>query len=248
MKKITSVANEYIKGLAKLHDKKYRDEKREFLIEGYHLIEEAIGKVLKTVLIVDEKDEVLGVENILVTNDIINKLAFTKTPQNIIGVCNYFDESDIELFSGKKCLLLDNVSDPGNLGTLVRSSLGFNIDTVFLSENSVDIYNDKFIRSTQGAIFKLKLIKKDLKIVINKLKEKGFYIVGTSLKNAEPLESIKTINKYALILGNEANGVSKEILDLTNKNVYIVTNKDLESLNVGVAGGIILYYLDKIYV
>ena len=150
MKKITSLTNEYVKELVKLHDKKYRDDKRKFIIEGYNLISEA-KEALETVLIVDEKDMVTGIENILVTEEIINKIAFTKTPQKIIGICNYLEDFKL---TGERFLLLDQLQDPGNVGTLVRSALGFAIDLVIFSKGSVDIYNDKFIRATQGALFK----------------------------------------------------------------------------------------------
>jgi len=241
MKKITSINNEFIKELNKLHEKKERDKRQQFIIEGFHLIQEA-KRYLDLVLIVDEKDEVAGVENILVTKEIITKLSFTKTPQNIIGICHYFDENQL---TGERFLILDNVQDPGNLGTLVRSALGFNIDQVIMSIDSVDMYNDKFIRATQGAIFKMRMIKRDLIEAILDLKERNVLIIGTSLKASIDLDSLSSTNKYALVLGNEANGVSDDILKLVDTSVKIRTNSLLESLNVGVAGGIILYYLDK---
>lgn len=241
MKKITSINNEFIKELNKLHEKKERDKRQQFIIEGFHLIQEA-KRYLDLVLIVDEKDEVAGVENILVTKEIITKLSFTKTPQNIIGICHYFDENQL---MGERFLILDNVQDPGNLGTLVRSALGFNIDQVIMSIDSVDMYNDKFIRATQGAVFKMRMIKRDLIEAILDLKERNVLIIGTSLKASIDLDSLSSTNKYALVLGNEANGVSDDILKLVDTSVKIRTNSLLESLNVGVAGGIILYYLDK---
>ncbi|MDD3171139.1 MAG: RNA methyltransferase [Bacilli bacterium] len=241
MKKITSINNEFIKELNKLHEKKERDKRQQFIIEGFHLIQEA-KRYLDLVLIVDEKDEVAGIENILVTKEIITKLSFTKTPQNIIGICHYFDENQL---TGERFLILDNVQDPGNLGTLVRSALGFNIDQVIMSIDSVDMYNDKFIRATQGAVFKMRMIKRDLIEAILDLKERNVLIIGTSLKASIDLDSLSSINKYALVLGNEANGVSDDILKLVDTSVKIRTNSLLESLNVGVAGGIILYYLDK---
>ena len=239
MKKITSLTNEYVKELVKLHDKKYRDDKRKFIIEGYNLISEA-KEALETVLIVDEKDMVTGIENILVTEEIINKIAFTKTPQKIIGICNYLEDFKL---TGERFLLLDQLQDPGNVGTLVRSALGFAIDLVIFSKGSVDIYNDKFIRATQGALFKIKIITGDLPEIILELKKQEVKIIGTSLSSSVSLEAITSEKKYALVLGNEANGVSKELLELTDVNVKIAINPLLESLNVGVAGGIILHYL-----
>ena len=243
MKKIESINNPIIKNLFKLHDKKYRDQERKFLIEGYHLVNEAKrSNLLNEVLICSEEDFISGVENILVSPAILEKIAFTKTPQKIIGICDYFPEKDL---IGNKFLLLDDIQDPGNLGALVRSGLGFNIDFVILGLNSVDIYNDKFIRSTQGALFHVNLIKTELCSVIKSLKEKNITIIGTTLENGIPISNIKIPEKYALILGNEGNGINKEILSLTDFNVYIETNTSLESLNVSVAGGILMFYLNQ---
>ncbi|MDD3999523.1 MAG: RNA methyltransferase [Bacilli bacterium] len=242
MKKILSGDNNYIKELLKLHKRKYREQRRSFLLEGYHLISEAkTGKFLKQVLITNESDFVEGVENILVSEAIIKKLAFTITPQPIIGVCEYFP--DYELI-GERFLLLDDIQDPGNLGTLVRTSLGFGIDMVILGSNSVDIYNDKFIRGSQGSVFKTKVIKRDLLNTIDVLKAKDIYIIGTSLLG-KPLQNLEALSKYALILGNEGRGVDEKILSKTNINVLIETRPRLESLNVAIAGGIIMHHLDK---
>ncbi len=239
MKKITSVNNEYIKELVRLHEKKYRDEQKKFIVEGYHLVSEAKG-LLETVLIVDEKDEVMGIENVLVTNEIINKVGFTKTPQQIIGVCHYFPEYTL---IGERFLLLDHLQDPGNIGTLVRSAVGFDIDMIVLSNDSVDLYNDKFIRATQGALFKARIIIDQLEKIVNELKKQKIKIIGTSLESCKNLEEIAGEKKYAIILGNEASGVSKNLLEITDVNVKIKINPALESLNVGVAGGIIMHYL-----
>lgn len=239
MKRIDSINNNYIKELAKLKIKKYRDIEKKFLIEGYHLIEEAKGNLIE-VLIVEEKDKVEGVNNILVTKDIIKRLAFSDSPQMIIGVCNYFNIEDS--YNCNRVLLLDNLQDPGNIGTLIRSSLGFGIDLVVLSNNSVDLYNDKLIRSSQGAIFKVKVIQKDIKDEILSLKEREIKVFGTSLKNGKNLTSFGSFNSYGLVLGNEGNGVSKEILDITDENIFIEMDRNLESLNVGVSGAIIMHY------
>lgn len=243
MKIIESINNPYIKGLIKLHEKKYRDEVQKFLIEGYHLVEEAKKtNLLLQVLIINEEDYQEGVENIFVNEAIINKLSFTKSPQKIIGVCRYFDEYPL---SGQRFVLLDDLQDPGNLGTIVRSSLGFNVDMVVLGLNSVDIYNDKFIRSTQGGIFNIKIIKRDLLEVINLLKQKGIKIIGTEITKGIELNILPKYQEFALVLGNEGNGISSKVLKATDVNVYIKTNERLESLNVAVAGGIILHHLNS---
>ena len=239
MKAITSVNNEHIKELVKLKNKKYRDEKKLFIIEGYHLIEEA-KDMLVEVLITDEKDSVEGINNILVSKEVIEKVASSCTPQNIVGICKYINNEEL---IGKRFLLLDNIQDPGNLGTLIRSSLGFGIDTIIVSLDTVDIYNEKVIRATQGAIFNINYIKGDLVKYIELLKEKGVYVIGTSLKSSKNLKSVDKCDSYAIILGNEGNGVREELLNQTDFNVRIEMDEKLESLNVAVAGSIIMYNL-----
>lgn len=243
MKIIDSFNNPYIKQLKKLSEKKYRDESRLFLIEGEHLVKESLNaNTLETVLIVDENDKVSGVENIKVSEGIIKKLAFTRTPQKIIGVSRYLETKNKK---PKRILLLDDVQDPGNVGSLIRSSLGFDIDLVVLSKGSVDKYNDKLIRSTQGALFHIDVINDDIKKYIDYCKFNDIKVFGTSLTDGIELSKIAIESNYALILGNEARGVSEEYLKDTNINIYIKMNPKLESLNVAVAGSIIMNYLNK---
>ena len=241
MKTITSLSNEHIKELSKLKTKKYRDEAHLYLIEGFHLVEMASDDLIE-VLITNEKDVPNNVSKDLITIvslPIIEKLSQTKNPEPIIGVCKYKKESNI---IGNRILMLDNLQDPGNIGTLIRSSLAFNIDTVILSNDSVDRYNDKLIRSTQGAIFKTNIVVGNLLDSINELKKQNILIIGTSLENAHAINNVKKVDKYAIILGNEGNGVRKEILKMTDINVKIPMEDKIESLNVSVAGGIIMSY------
>lgn len=242
MKEIQSLNNELIKKVCKLKDKKERYKRQEFIVEGYHLVEEAYKKqFLKTIFTTDNSVKI-NVESYFVTKDIIKKLSSTMTPQGIIGVCKMKESADI---IGNHYLLLDNVSDPGNLGTLIRSSIGFGIDTIILSNDSVDIYNEKVMRSTQGAIFNANILYSDLPSVIKRLKEQQVTIIGTSLQSSVDLKEISNLSKYAIVLGNEAKGVRKDILDLTDVNVKIRISEQLESLNVAVAGSIVMYYLNN---
>lgn len=243
MKEITSINNEYIKKLCKLKEKKYRDEEKLFIVEGYHLVKEA-KEYLQEVLITKEEDYIEGVSNILVTDNIIEKLSSVKTPQKIIGICKYFDKTEV---TGDKFLILDGVQDPGNLGTLIRTALGFKIDTIICSLDTVSIYNEKVIRATQGAIFNINYVIGDLKEIINKLKKDNVSIISTSLENGTELKKVNLdeVNKYGIILGNEGNGVRKDIQELATFNVRIEMDKRLESLNVGVAGAILMYYMMK---
>lgn len=243
MKEITSINNEYIKYLFSLKDKKNRNKEEKYLIEGFHLVEEAYkAGVLVQIILTKEIENYQEIDKILVNDKIIEKLASTKNPQKIIGICS-FKKNDYQL--GKKILLLDNINDPGNMGTLIRTSLGFDIDTIIISEDCVDIYNEKTIRSSQGSIFHVNIFKANLAEEIDKIKEKGIKVIGTSLQSSIPLKTVSKIDKYAIILGNEANGVKKELQELTDLNIKIEINERLESLNVAIAGAIVMYYLNK---
>lgn len=244
MKEINSLNNEYIKYLFKLKEKKFRNQEKKFIIEGYHLVKEAYKtNVLKEILVTNEINEYNDIPKIKVTEPIINKLSTTVNPQNILGICEIKDNKEI---IGNKILLLDNINDPGNLGTLIRSSLGFNISTIVLSPDCVDLYNEKVIRATQGGIFKVNIIIDDLEKVIKKLQDNNIKVFGTSLESSKFLQEFKTVNKYAILLGNEANGVKDKLLKLTDENIKIEINEQLESLNVAVAGSIIMYYFDNL--
>ena len=146
---------------------------------------------------------------------------------------------------GDRYLLLDGIQDPGNLGTIIRTSLGFNITTIILSDTCVNLYNEKVIMASEGAIFKINIIKEDLISTIKDLKQEGFYIYGTDVTSGTNLHDVKQQNKYALVMGSEGTGVSLNVKRLTDSNIYIKTNEKLESLNVAVATGIILYELNK---
>lgn len=240
--KITSITNSHIKELAKLKEAKERQKRSEVLVEGIHLVKEAsdLG-ILKEVLIVNEDDYLEGVTNILVTSEIIKKLSTTLTPQGVIGVAK-IEEKQIEY--GDTILILDGVSDPGNFGTIVRSAKAFNVSSIIVA-GGIDIYNEKVVRATQGAIFKMPIVKMELTKAISLLKDKGYLVYTTALKNASDLEDIESVDKYALIVGNEAKGVSREAIDLCDKVIKIKMNECVESLNVAIACAICIYTLNN---
>ena len=241
---ITSLDNDRIKGYIKLKDRKYRKKTKKFIVEGMHLVLEAYKKGVIEELIL-EKDEVLPINlpTVYVTNEIIHKISDLESPSNVMALCNMTD-NDI---TGDKILLLDDIQDPGNLGTIIRSAVAFNIDTIVLSPNTVDIYNSKVLRSTQGMIFHINIVVKDLNEVILSLKEKEIPIYGTRVDFGEDVRILKDKDrkKYALIMGNEGQGVHPEILDMCDEYFYIDMNPNVESLNVGVATSIILYELNR---
>lgn len=228
---ITSVNNKLIKEMVKLHHKKNRDETGLFLVEGYHLYEEAkkVGNI-KTVFTIDQ--EITGSKVVYVTTSVLSKLAKIQSPQGIVTVCHKVVNHEVK----DKVLLLDHVQDPGNLGTLLRSALAFGFGTVVL-DNTVDLYNDKVLRSTQGALYKLNIIEQDAIEFINENPEHTVY--GTSM-SGENLNTIGFVDKMILVLGNEGKGVRTELLEHTKNNITIQT-VEVDSLNVGVAGSIIMH-------
>lgn len=238
---IESVDNNKIKYYRKLKTKKYIDMEGKFLVEGFHLVDEAIkrGIVIEVILLNDVKTTFEG-KKIIVSEKVMKSLTNMETIPPVIGVCKKFDGSNI---IGKKIVILDGVKDPGNAGTIIRNAVAFNVDTVIFSEDSVSIYNDKVIRSSQGMIFNVNILTRDLSSVIKELKERNVKVIGTALKNAKELSEIEKIDSYAIIFGNEGNGIKSEILNLCDEIVKIEMNNKCESLNVGVSSGIILYYL-----
>lgn len=238
---ITSVNNEHIKELCKLKEKKYRDKLSLFLIEGEHLINESLKENLLTEVFALEGTD-YNYDNITyVTESVMKKLSSTDSIPKVIGVSKKRKEENI----GSRILILEDIQDPGNLGTIIRSSVAFNIDTIILSPKTVDLYNSKVIRSTEGMIFHLNIIIRDLESIIKDLKKENYLILGTNVNNGIDIKDIKVPSKYALIIGNEGKGMSSEISNLCDKNIYIKMNERVESLNASVAASILLYEINN---
>lgn len=229
---ISSTENLKIKELAKLNQSKYRKEKQMFIVEGAHLVKEA--KELGLLIEAFSLEELEGFTQ--VSEGVMKKLCNTNTVVDQIGICKMLPKGAIS----NKILLLDRVSDPGNMGALMRSAKAFGFDTIILGDGCVDIYNDKVIRSSQGAIFKLNFIYSNLVEFIKNNKEHKIY--GTNVVNGIDVKNVEIVEKMGIVLGNEGQGISKEVFDCLKKNIYIPMN-NTESLNVSVAGSIIMYML-----
>lgn len=242
MENITSVNNSHIKELCKLKEKKYRDKSNTFLIEGEHLLYEAYKEeLLIEVLPLIGEDFSLDTKITFISKEVMKKLSSTDTIPNVIGVCHKQKEDKI----GNNILILEDIQDPGNLGTIIRSSLAFNIDTIVLSPKTVDLYNSKVLRSTQGSIFHINIIIRELSSFIKELKKNDYIIYGTKVDGGEDIKNITKPEKYALIIGNEGNGMSEELSFLCDKFLYIKMNSKIESLNAGVAASILLYEMEN---
>lgn len=239
---ITSLNNEHIKEILKLKEKKYRDLSNTFLIEGRHLVLEA-HREKKIVELILEQDELfpLDTNTLYVSSNVMKKLSDLKTPSNVMAVVKKIDEKEV----GEKILILDNIQDPGNLGAIIRSAVAFNFDTIALSPKTVDLYNPKVVRSTQGMMFHINIIIREPVSFINELKNEGYKIVGTKVTNGVDVRDSKTYSHFALIIGNEGKGMSEELSELCDEYLYIKMNDQCESLNAAVAASILMYEISN---
>lgn len=238
---IESLDNKKIKCLKKLNHRKERDLEGLFLIEGTNLIVEAYDSNLLTELILLKNTEIdIDIKKTYVTDTIMQQLSSLTTPVSVIGVCK---KKKPNANLGNRLLILDELQDPGNLGTIIRSAVAFNIDTIILGVGTVDLYNPKVVRATQGMIFKINIIEADLSDIIMKLKQDNYIILGTSVIESIEVKNFKAPDKFALIMGNEGRGIKKELIALCDELLYIKMNSACESLNVAIACSIILYQL-----
>lgn len=239
----TSIENKKIKEIKKLGQKKYRDKTGYFLVEGSHLVLEAFksGDLKELIL---EQDELfpIDIETMYVTNDILYYISDVESPQPVMGIVRKRKEQNA---LGNRILVLDGIQDPGNLGTIIRSAVAFHVDTIVLGKGTVDLYNPKVVRSSQGMIFHINIIERDLNTFLPKLKDDKYKILGTRVTHGKSLKNIEKNEKSAIIMGNEGNGMSEEVMALCDDFIYIDMSSICESLNVGVATSIILYELDK---
>ncbi|MDD2625330.1 MAG: RNA methyltransferase [Tenericutes bacterium] len=240
---ISSTDNFKIKEIKKLHNKKYRDILGLFIVEGEHLVDEAFKNgYLKEVLLVEESNINIDINKTYISKKVMKSISLLESPSNVIGICNKINE-DKKL--GNNILILDNIQDPGNLGTIIRSSTAFNVSSIIISEDTVDIYNEKVIRSSQGMIFNINIIRTNLIEKIKELKEEGYYIYGTDVVEGIELKSIEKKDKSVIIIGNEGQGINEETKKLCNEFIYINMSNKCESLNASVAASIILYLFNK---
>lgn len=240
---ITSLDNEKIKNYVKLKSKKYRDQTGLFIVEGEHLVLEAYrAGCLEEIIIEQDSVISLSFDNIVyVPLVILKKISDLENPSYVMGVCRKREDVSI----GNKILILDGVQDPGNLGTILRSSKAFDIDTVILSEDTVDLYNPKVIRATQGMLFHLNVIRCDLLEEIDSLKKREIPIYVSRVEYGEDVRLLKDKDRksFALVMGNEGRGVREEIREMADKYLFIDMNSMVESLNVAIATSILLYEL-----
>ena len=234
MKIITSKDNELIKQIKKLKDKKYRDENKEYVVEGIKMIEEAIQEKcqIKQIIICDDCEktsiiskeqmyEIAKYECIYVTNKVFESITGVVNPQGILAVIERNNTKQENIRSEEIIVALDDIQDPGNLGTILRTVDSIGLTQILVSKGTADVYNPKVVRSSMGAIFRVNIIEcEDLKQTLKNLQKQNYEIVVTSLQGKNSIYEIK-YNKKIIVIGNEANGVEKEIQELANQKVKI---------------------------
>lgn len=247
---IESKDNTLFKYTKKLKERKHRVKENKYIIEGFRLVQEAFkAKCNIEYIIVNEGgkgklEEYLSqyIDNVKIyemRNELFFQLTSTENTQGIIAVSNI--NNSISNISGDFYLLCDKVQDPGNLGTIIRTAHAAGVNAIILTKGTVDIYNDKTIRSTMGSIFYMPIIYDNDLSLLRKLKGEGFALVATSLEESKNFFDEDLKGKVILSVGNEGNGISEEIFELADKKVKIPMPGGAESLNVGVATSIILF-------
>ena len=239
--RITSLQNAKVKRWISLHNKKGRDETGLFLVEGEHLIEETLREGILETLIADEEPSVAFDHTVYVTPEVMKKISQNVSAVHMIGVCA---QKEKDVIDASRVILLDGVQDPGNLGTMIRTAVSFGFDAVYCSKDTCDLYNDKVIRSTQGAMFHIPVIRCGLKDLIENLKNDGFQVIATTLEHSRTMSEIPNTGRLAFVFGNEGSGVRKEIQQAADERLRIEM-EGFESLNVAVAAGIVMYHYQR---
>lgn len=253
MQIITSKDNENIKSIKKLKERKYRDLNNEYIIEGIKILKEAIQEkaVIKKIVIceeclanniIDEKllYEIAKYDCLYVSKKIFEGLTDVSKPQGILAVVEKNNKKDIN-YNEDIIVALDGLQDPGNLGTILRTLDSANLSQVIVSKDTVDAYNPKVVRSTMGAIFRVNIVEaENLKETLKEMKRHKYKVMCTDLTASKNIYEID-YNKKILVIGNEANGISKELLDMADEKIIIPMLGKTESLNASVATSIIVY-------
>ena len=254
MQTITSKDNELIKHIRKLKDKKYRDESNEYVVEGVKLVEEAVKENAKIKQIIVCEDttrtyeipthimlEIAKYECISVSDKIFNIITQVTNPQGIMAIIEKNAQNAKIDYTQDIIVVLDDVQDPGNLGTILRTVDSIGLNQIIVSKGTADAFISKVVRSTMGAIFRIKIIEvENLAQAIKEMRKHHFKLMVTSLQTKNSIYDIDFYKKI-IVIGNEANGVSKEIQDMADEKAKIPMLGRTESLNASVAAGVVMY-------
>lgn len=245
---ITSVNNELVKETVKLQQKKFRDIERKFLLEGFKAIEEAyeIGLEIEKIFVLKEKTErySFAKDKLIETNEaVLKKISTTDTAPEAVGVAGQKNFDKKVLKHARKVLLLEGIKDVGNLGTILRSATAFNVDAVILYGSCADIYNPKCVRASVGNLCKIPVFN------MNSIEELQRYFndferIATLPRSTHLLKNFKPEKRMLIMFGSEADGLSQELIDYSTTSVKIEMNPCVESLNLSISCGIILYNIN----
>ena len=242
---ITSKANSVVKNAKKLHQKKYR--KSAYLIEGWHLFEEAVqaGVTIEKIFALESyRDQLASFpQTVWVSEDILLDLADSQTPQGIVAVVQK-EEVEQADFSQGKFLFLEDVQDPGNVGTIIRTADAAGFTGVIVSDKSADIYSLKTLRSMQGSHFHLPIYRMSSQALLEKAKKDGIPVLATTLsEDSKNYRDVPHFDQFVLVMGNEGQGISPLMAESADQLVHISMKGQAESLNVAVAAGILIFHL-----
>ena len=251
---ISSKDNELVKNIKKLKDKKYRDLENVYIVEGIKMVKEAIleNSSIKQIIICDdcEKSDLISKEMmyeiakydcIYVTNKIFKYITEVQTPQGVMAIIEKNNKDKEINYNEDIIVVLDDIQDPGNLGTILRTVDSIGLSQILVSKGTADPYNPKVVRSTMGAIYRVKVIECDnLKEALKEIKKNKFKILVTSLEDSKSVYDVKYYKKV-IVIGNEANGVEEDIVKLADEKIKIPMLGKTESLNASVATGVVLY-------
>lgn len=254
MQLITSKDNEIIKHIKKLSDKRYREQNNCYIVEGIKLVEEAIQEnaTIERIVICEESTktaeisknlmyEIAKYDCIYVTEKVFKTISQVVNPQGILAVIKNEKEKIQIKYDEDIIVVLDNIQDPGNLGTILRTIDSIGIKQLIVSKGTVDAYNSKVVRSSMGAIFRVEIVEtENLKETIETIRQNGYKLLVTSLDAKKSIYDID-YNKKIIVIGNEANGVSKEIQEIADQKIKIPMIGKTESLNASAATAVILY-------
>jgi len=254
LNEITSLQNPKIKEVYALQKRKNRDEKGLFLVEGVKGVYEALDCNIKFESIFVLKDSGLDIKNLpeknlyMVSEPVIKKISTTESPPEVVAVCYQPKYSVGDLFKDENplILVLESVKDPGNLGTIIRTSVACGVSGIILTDKSVDLYNPKTVRSSTGNLWKLPVINIENKAKLKEeiLKHRKCNFVATVVqKDLEPkvFFDINYKQPTVLLFGSEAEGLSEELVNQSDEYTTIPMSKNVESLNLGISVGVILY-------
>ncbi len=252
---ITSKENRIVKQMRSLARRKAREEEKCYLAEGVRICREALRDSVESLVYVAVSEEFAAKDDGLLAavpedipiyqlpDSLFQAVCDTQTPQGIAAVLKIPEYGDITYDNMNFVLVLDGVSEPGNLGAMIRTAEAAGVDAVLLIKGCADLYNPKTVRATMGSILRIPCIQRMEPALLHTLKEAGFTVAATALEQSVPLEAANITGKRALIIGSEAFGVSEDVLRQADMAVRIPMEGRVESLNAAVAAGIAMYHL-----